>query len=121
MRRVLILTFVISVPFSWAAKLEGINFDKVLVCEDGRNFPIRFLNGDPTRVWVFERDRGGWFPSEITEEPEHIFWKDFHPTHYTLDRKTLILETVSNETQCKLVDGTAFRQIWADRYIGNQL
>ena len=121
MHRVLILALVVSVPSSWAAKLEGINFDKVLVCEDGRNFPIRFLNGDPTRVWVFEKDRGDWFPSKITKEPEHIFWKDLHPIHYTLNRKTLTLETLSNQTQCKLVDGIAFRQIWADRYKGNQL
>ena len=121
MHRVLILALVVSVPSSWAAKLEGINFDKVLVCEDGRNFPIRFLNGDPTRVWVFEKDRGDWFPSKITKEPEHIFWKDLHPTHYTLNRKTLTLETLSNQTQCKLVDGIVFRQIWADRYKGNQL
>ena len=121
MRRLLVLALLFSTPVGWAAKLEGINFNKVLVCADGGNFPIRFVDGDPTRIWVFATDRGGWFPSKITEDPERLYWKDLSSIRYTLNRKNLTLKKRDAETQCKLVEGNAFRQIWADRHKGNQL
>ena len=121
MRQLFVLAMLISAPVGWGAKLEGINFDKVLVCTDGHNFPIRLVDGDPTRVWVFATDRGGWFPSKITEDPEHLYWKDLSSTRYTLNRKNLTLTKRSTETQCKLMEGNTFRQIWADRHKSNQL